>query len=482
MLTFQGYRRADYRLRFRSDFDVQRGITLAVVSLLTLALGVRLLFLVKDLAVNVMFSDQWQTFTPLFEGQGFWSGYVRQHGPHRLGIAFVVSMLLMKASSWNTIIESYFAASVLIISALLALRLKWVLFRKIVLSDLTVALLLLSPIHYETILLVPSAYHSIVPLALLLGIALTLVSRNKFIRFILGSVLTSFSIFCGFGLVTGMVMQIYYVAVAIAASHSGVKKAALPVASALIPLATWIVFFQNYEFGSGAGPIGFPHQPLSDYLVFICMMFAGPFQLIGERYAPIGGLVLLACLVSVLYAGNDIWRHRSESQPTSCVVLCLASVSLIYAEMTALGRIQLGIQYSQGSRYMALLMPGMLSIYFTLQVIKSNLARNALSSSCALITAVCCLNLGQVHGQVLEGFQEGKQSWLAAYRETKELNAANTRATLPLLGATNERLEYLKTHRLSFFADVSSDNYFFPSTTIISSLRAESRGSWGSCP
>ena len=241
-----------------------------ILALGVMILSIRLIFWVHNNAVNVLFSDQWQTFTPLFEGQSLWQIFDRQHGPHRLGISFVVTSFLMKVSHWNVNYESYFAVGVLAITSVLALILKYKLCSALVLADLSLVVLILSPLHYETILLVPSAYHSIVPLMLMFLIGLTFTAQNDLIRFGLGGILTALSIFTGFGIIVGVMVPFFYLGNFIIRMKEGKGSSSLaPAISVLFLIGAWALFFSGYVYNSGAGDVSPLSFPVLSYIKYI---------------------------------------------------------------------------------------------------------------------------------------------------------------------------------------------------------------------
>ena len=117
---------------------------------------------------NVMFMDQWDYFLPLFNGQGWWARFTVQQGPVREGLGFVVTGWILEATAWDVRYDSLWVATALLLATGLALRLKWKLTGAIGLRDACIPVILLSLRQFETILSVPQASHSVVPLVLIL--------------------------------------------------------------------------------------------------------------------------------------------------------------------------------------------------------------------------------------------------------------------------------------------------------------------------
>ena len=74
---------------------------------------------------NVIFWDQWEFYQPLFQDEGWWARAVQQNGPVREGLGLVVSGWILGATHWDMRYDSVWTASVLLLAAALAIRLKW---------------------------------------------------------------------------------------------------------------------------------------------------------------------------------------------------------------------------------------------------------------------------------------------------------------------------------------------------------------------
>jgi hypothetical protein len=102
-------------------------LRLAVISLVTLALASRLFRFVDVHAVNILFWDQWDYGTGLFEGAGPWTLFRWQHGPQREGLGYLVIQAVAALSGWDSRAEAFAQAGLLLVGACLALWLKRVL-------------------------------------------------------------------------------------------------------------------------------------------------------------------------------------------------------------------------------------------------------------------------------------------------------------------------------------------------------------------
>jgi hypothetical protein len=79
----------------------------------TALLALVLINLVRRYAVNILYWDQWDSCSPLFNKSNLWDVFSWPHGPHLQGIGLVVTRWVYDASGWNTIVESYYIVSLL---------------------------------------------------------------------------------------------------------------------------------------------------------------------------------------------------------------------------------------------------------------------------------------------------------------------------------------------------------------------------------
>ena len=101
---------------------------LIVVSTVFLAVAVRIVLAVWRYSVNLIYWDQWDFYTPLFNHASLWQIFTWQHGPHREGIGLVLDKFVLESTRWNSRAEALFMVASLLAAALVALRLKQLLF------------------------------------------------------------------------------------------------------------------------------------------------------------------------------------------------------------------------------------------------------------------------------------------------------------------------------------------------------------------
>ncbi len=133
-----------------------------VAPLLVLAWGLlcaRSFRMIDRYSVDLLFWDQWDLFDAFFENASAWELFRWQHGPHRQGIAFLLTRALMDASAWSTRAEACMIGALVALAAALALLLRRRLFGPLTPMDVAIPLLILTPAQYGIYLHIPNASH-----------------------------------------------------------------------------------------------------------------------------------------------------------------------------------------------------------------------------------------------------------------------------------------------------------------------------------
>lgn len=432
---------------------------------------------------NVLTWDQWDFFAPLFNGSNGWELFRYQHGPHRQGLAFVLSSWIAHASDWDTRVESLWIVSLLSVSCLLALRLKWRLTSTLRLHDAWIPILGLSLGQFESLLVTPNASHSAFPLFLILTSAnLWLVPRSS-IRYVSAGAGAFCLIFTGFGMFAGAVLSCLLVAEAI---RHGIARRRQEVISVGIGLSIaafgWALFCSDYVFAPAIEGFRFPWTPATDYLRFISLMLAYPAGLSGVSSGTyiVGGT--LASLIAV--SGLCVllpWLKSASVQPHRDVIILLLGSGVLFVCNAAVGRVPTGVGAGMASRYITLMFPLWLGVSLL-----SATSRHR-SWTIATVVAMWCVALfpyrdlrlrplslwpgtfGATQDQYtfFSHFAYGKMAWVDTYLKagsSEQAQAATGPYIYPAPAATrmDEKLAFLRKHHLSFFAGSPGEEDFLP--------------------
>ncbi len=181
-----------------------QAIILAVIGLLSLALGIRLFQIADAYAVNLIYYDQFGFMTPFFMGESIWSMFAWQHGPHRQGLGELITWVVVELSGWNTRAESFTILAALVLCVPLATWLKYRVVGRLQLIDLLLPVIVLNQYQWEQLTSTPNLSHSVLPLMLLLAYSLAYLIGNAAHRTAAVLSCNFLLLFTGFGVFAGL--------------------------------------------------------------------------------------------------------------------------------------------------------------------------------------------------------------------------------------------------------------------------------------
>jgi hypothetical protein len=428
------------------------------VSAAVVAVGSVFFRFIWKYSVNIFFWDQWDWLTPFFHhSPGLRELFFEQWGPHREGVALIADKALYALTSWNTRAESFMIGACIFVAMLLALVLKRKLFGSLTYSDLAIPLTFLTLSQWETMVGTPNPAHSAFPLLMIMLYCIALLQSNRTLRYGLVLLLNFLLIYTGFGVFMGIITIGVFALETYWCWRRTPWQIVLPLAAFVIASASLGSFFVHYTFWPAVDCFVFPYHPITSYLWFMGGMFwefIGPahFQLIGTIVGP---LMLLFALAAF---GVQV-RHlllRQHPPATALVGAVLLGFSLLFAMNTAVGRICLGRQAGMTPRYMTLLIPAFLAIYFYLLSFSSLRAgKLALGLFVVLlIPSAVVARKGPLWSPA--SVAAGKRAWAKCYLETEDIHYCDNSASFKIVphpedNHLKEKLDYLKQHRLNLF-------------------------------
>jgi len=419
---------------------------------LTAALGIYWLYLVDTYAVDILFADQWNLYSPMFNGEGPLSAFMYQHGPHRQGLGGALSYWLAQTSGFSVIAESYMISLFLIASAVLGIGLKQRLSNQISLSDISIPLIFLNPLQIETVITSPNLSHSILPLFLCLALSHCWITRNARIRCIAAPICATLCLFTGFGVFVYLSFLILFIADWVrmpGLSHdTSQNHRIIAVFILIIPLS---LFAYGYRWDPANPDAHFPHYPLTDYLIFLGHLYGRIFYL-PSAFRPIIGYIALLIIFSVaLYVGLKL--IRKQALPIHQIAFLFFSSSLGFSVATALGRVSLGTRGGGSSRYLTFGLLAFAAIYILIITFNSKFSKRLSAAFAAFMIVSVCSNFPYAHDKLLPK-TEGKRHWLAAYRQSKDPVTADAEASFSIYPNSDfiaSHLRYLEENRLNAF-------------------------------
>lgn len=428
----------------------------------TAIFGIRFFTLIHRYAINILFWDQWDFYTPLFNNDSLWDIFNRQHGPHRQGIGFVVATFLADLTHWNSRAESFGVGVILCGAMLLAFYIKWRLFGKFTYADITIPLIFLVTTQYEVVTGAINFSHGAFPVLLVMLYCISWLQQNPAIRYPLVALLNFLLIFTGFGIFMGAVTPFlllvdgYHM---LARREFG--KAVFPCFALVAAFVSIYIFLRGYAYATSIDCFVFPHEKPWEYPWFVSLMFSGfgGFSFTAmSLVASLVGMVLFVFLMGALvYHGWRTIRTTPTTYPISLIITILVGYVLLYAGNTAVGRVCLGVAAAQASRYMTLLIPAFLGGYFCLLTFdRVQLQRGVLIGyMLVILPGMLPLRFDDHHPATY--YTHWKKQWKDCYLETRDFQHCNLvvgKGIYPYASLEiQQKLDYLEEHHLNLFLD-----------------------------
>jgi hypothetical protein len=316
-------------------------------------------------------------------------------------------------------------------------------------------LLLINPMHWETILLTPNLAHCILPVLLVFLLAHAWISHQWAVRVGGVGVIGLFCLFTGFGFCAFAASGLLTVLLWKRAVPGQRRAFGWIVAGAIAAIA---LFGWQYHWAPAVPGWRFPVPNWWDYPRFLTLMFS---SLVGWRevsWATVltGGVLLALVLVACGWSASELWRRaaRAETQ----VIWLLTATSLLYCAFTAIGRLPVNLEAAFMWRYLTLMVPAICGLILWAEhgpgVTRTGLCRVAAAASFILTLIIWGNFTPDRYAAVIAA---GKTRWIENYRTTHDVATANQLAdfsvyvsnpTAPML---TERLQWLEARHLLFF-------------------------------
>jgi hypothetical protein len=156
------------------------------------------------------------------------------------------------------------------------------------------------------------------------------------------------------------------------------------------------------------------------------------------------------------YAAFKLVRSRGSSTFWA-VVTSLSGFALLFAFIGAVGRVCLGFESANASRYIPYLLPGFLGVYL---VIRKYSSRSPVAYALLPVFLLACFSKEATNVSLNEAIDyfNYKQRWSECYRSTHDIVACDTwagHAVYPRPEATRlqQKLDWLEARRYSLFQD-----------------------------
>jgi hypothetical protein len=432
--------------------------------LVFLLFAVRLFTLIHNHAVNVLYWDQWAYYDPMFDGASWLELFRWQYGAHRQGVGFIFTRLIAELTGWNTRIEAFAVGGLICLATVAALWLKRRLFGSLNVYDIAIPLIALTTAQFQTFVGALNPAPAAFPLLLLTLYCLAWTIDQQIWRYLLTLSLNHLLIYTGYGFFIGVITPALFV-IEGWRQRDDRRGLVLALVALAVSLLSAHSFFSDYDFSQLRTSMERPAARFWEYPLFVCLMF-GRFvrpetgQITWLTYlAMLCGVVLsaLAAIILLIHC-RRIFASQSAERRLSVVVVALLGYTLLFAANTAFGRAGMGLNVSQSSRYVTLMIPGFLAIYFHLLTIKREpLRRFGLPIFLLLLLpGHLPLRLGESHPASY--YSRNKRAWTDCYLRTEDYEKCDSIPGFKLLPSQSpeeikRKLDYLKRHRLNLFAD-----------------------------
>ena len=165
--------------------------------------------------------------------------------------------------------------------------------------------------------------------------------------------------------------------------------------------------------------------------------------------------VAILLLVVALLGQYLVLLLKGAHRPAVLVGAVLLSYSLLFGALVPVGRLCLGLQAAFQSRYITLLIPAFLALYFSLLSKSWSGRRNLVLTLWVLLILPAAVSKPW---QDIRWYSSGKRDWANCFVRTANLEFCDQTANFFLhtpAGETGlqEKLDYLKQHRLNLFSE-----------------------------
>lgn len=441
----------------------QRYILLCIL-LATSLMSANLFVKINRFAVNILFSDQWDTYQPTFNNENLWRIFTAQIGQLRLGIGGLFSDFIARATDWNTRAESFAIGFSMVLISIFAVYLKYRLFRKLSLWDLIIPFVCLSVGKLDVPILVPFPSHSTMPILLLILYAVCLTFEQSAIRIGLLSVINFLAIFTGWGLFVGFVTPFLLIYFFRHNRKTGNKNDFVWIASAFVfSILSLVFYFKDYIVYSGVECFTLPHYPLTDYWKFLSLMLSNSigFGCGRKIYLSffLGTMVFIAFVsTGILNLWKVLRRGETGDRNINLVILVLLAFSGLFIATATIGRTCLGECNATAGRYQTLLIPAWLAVYFAFSLMTENKIRVFAGFLLVVFCFIFPQSRDKTYQVSAEINRDIKNNWKACYLATENAEECDRKvgtsifAPLPSVKA-NDRFEYLRQRKLNFYSD-----------------------------
>jgi hypothetical protein len=428
-----------------------------ILVLVFTALTVRLALFLDRYVVNLLYLDQWGFLDGLFTGADPWTLFRWQHGPQRQGLGNLITAVVLTQTGWNGKADVAVCALTMLLAGLAGLWLVKRICGGVRPWDAAVPLLFLTTTNVEGYIITPNLAHGPLPALFLTCYGLSLTVGSHPLRAVLIAVINFLAVNTGFTMLLGAITPAVLVLLACQPALRMRERAAYGVAFAG-SLAAVALFAHDLTWMPAVDCFQFPADQPWQYVPFAGRILARPLNpkiglLPGE---PLGTAVALATVAFTGYAILRALRSRGTSTLWN-VVAALMAFTLVFAFVTALGRVCLGLGSADSMRYIPYVLPGLLALHLALRAgVPPGRARAAVL---AVFLSVCFLKETSARSRREAAHESAlKRAWHDCYLSIHDIAICNATAGRPILPMPEfynlqQKLDWLEARGYNLFQD-----------------------------
>jgi len=427
-----------------------------IIALAFIALAARLALFIDRYAVNLLYLDEWDFLAGLFDGANSWTLFRWQHGLQRQGLGNLITAVVLDQTGWNGKAVAAASAVTMVLAGLAALWLVRRVCGRLRVWDVAAPLLFVTTTSVDSYVITPNLAHGPLPALYLMAYALTLTVGSHVRRAVLITAINFLAVNTGFTVLLGAITPVVLLLSACQSGLRGRERAAYGAAFAA-SVATLAHFARGLVWAPAVVCFEFPHQRPWEYVPFVGRVLARPLDLRitlpGELLA---STVAVAAVGLTMYAIFRALRSRGNSVLWN-VASVLMGFTLVFALVTAVGRVCTGIPAAESARYIPYVLPGLFAIYL---VLRCGLPSGRWQTlALVLLVSACVIKEGSWRSRREATHESGlKRAWHDCYLSVHDIgtcNASAGRAVYPVPEATNlqQKLDWLEARGYNLFQD-----------------------------
>jgi hypothetical protein len=423
---------------------------------ITTFMAVRLAWLVDRYAVDLPYWDQWDIWTGLFQKADLWTLWRWQHGPQRQGLGQWIIALCAWASDWNVRAEEFVSAFIIFLAAVVGLAIPRSLRGRWSVSDCLIPIALLTVSMVPVVTEAPNLSHGPLPLLLALICAYFTQVEDERTRVTGTAVTAAICAQSGFAWFMAVIAVPLLLVLLYGAVRSG-RRVVHHVIGVAVVLASLAVFFYGFKFIPAVACFRFPDPQPWRYVKFVGVMVSQTAELTqiwAHSFGIIGSLLGL-CLA--LWSGFKTVATAGKDRLASTVFV-LSAFSLTFAVNTAIGRVCLGLGAALAERYVPYMLTLVIAAYlFVSMWPRFRYLRMAVIIGLFAIAITKETMLTKRPIEESNHYARIKAGFRDCYLGGATLQACSAQWPIhpnPQDTRLQEKLDYLRDHRLSLFRKV----------------------------